>query len=104
MTTKYHLSGTDAIIHLLICSRQVNILQLVIQCLPGKKRKYTEKKLKGNKMLISNFKAAYFSTIINTTDHYYINLYFLCFKVILWQRTNQIKMSQPTYQGLIKCL
>lgn len=55
-------------------------------------------------MLITNFKTAYLGTVINTTDYDYKNLCCLYFKTILWQRTNQIKMSQLTYQEHIKML
>lgn len=57
-----------------------NNSQQATQCLPGeeRKKKCAEEKLKADK----NSNCA----------------------LILWQRTNEIKTSQPTHQELVKCL
>ena len=62
------------------------------ECLPGKKRKYRQKELKANKMFMPDFKAAYLSTIINTTDHYSNNLK-PCLKTILGKELIKSKVT-----------
>lgn len=59
------------------------------------RRGSTEKELKANKMFMPDFKAAYLSTIINTTEHYSNNLK-PCFKTILGKELIRSKVTAHT--------